>query len=32
VKMSKFKRKRKSHKSSHRDIENEIQILKDITA
>ena len=28
VKMS----KRKSHKSSHRDIENEIQILKDITA
>jgi len=27
VKMSKFKRKRKIHKSSHRDLENELQIL-----
>ena len=28
VKMSKFKRKRKIHKSSHRDLESELQILK----
>ena len=28
VKMSKFKRKRKIHKSSHRDLESELQILR----
>jgi hypothetical protein len=28
VKMSKYKRKRKIHKSSHRDLENELQILR----
>jgi hypothetical protein len=27
VKMSKFKRKKKTHKSSHRDLESELQIL-----
>jgi hypothetical protein len=25
--MSKFKRKKKTHKSSHRDLESELQIL-----
>ncbi len=28
VKMSKFKRKRKIHKSSHKDLERELQILR----